>query len=93
MSNSNRHFGKWALVQVCVWIVGCILWFYFRTSYILTHPTDPEEYVYTWSFQAFVFFVFRLIPAFFGLCVLLALEHFALRLFLPKKGLDDKSSA
>jgi hypothetical protein len=89
MNKSNHQFSKWAVIQIGIWIIGCALWFYFRTSYILAHLTHPEDNDDTWSFQALAFFIFRLIPAFIGLCMLLTLEHF----ILQKKGLDDKSSA
>src|ERR1043166_5824434 len=76
MKMLTRNFRFWSVLQLCIWGVVCSLWFYLRTASIFAHPTESEQYVYTWSFQAAMFCIFRLPFAVLALLALLALEWF-----------------
>jgi hypothetical protein len=91
---SNQHFKRWALIQLCIWALGCAFWFYLRASRILAHPTDPENYGSfgnNWRFQAFAFVMSRLLPVSFGLLVLLVAEWYVLLLTSSWKRSHERS--
>jgi len=73
----GRRFWRLALIQVCIWVVACGLWFYLRASNLLAHPMDPENYGTSgnnWGFQWLAFLMSRLLPTLFGLVLVLLAE-------------------
>ena len=74
MTTIRHRFRFWMFVQIGICLLVCGLWFYLRTASIFAQHADDEQYVYSWSFQAAMFCIFRLPIALLALCTLLALE-------------------
>ena len=82
MSASKHQYGRWVLLQFCAGVLACGLWVFLRTPGLVSDQYDidaagraPDD---AGPFLGFL--IFRAVPAFLALLVLLVGEWLFLKL-------------